>query len=440
MRAKRQLFAFLLLRLIHYSLLFAVAYLIVLFFTAFSPSAPAEPADPLPAIQKALDRADFARARELLTKALKDKPHDPKLLFLAGQTARRAEAFEEAEKYFKECDRLKVASDGVALERALIRAQSGDLKDVETELVKAGEKEENPDGALILEALGRGNARIYRFSRALEFLSELLRRYPDNIPALLERAKVWGRASVDNWGREPGHHPNAVADYRKVVELDPDNFEARLLLAEALSDDPNEAITEFEHLQKAQPKNAAVLLGMARCRIALSETDEARKLVDAILEKDAKNAAALRERAQVDMVDGEPAKAESWLQKALEIEPLDRKTVYTMLLCERQLGKEKESKPFFETLKSIETDRERLNDIMRKLNESTEDTALYHEAGALMLRLGQKEEGVRCLQHVLLLDPKHRPTHAALADYYEKIGKKSLAAEHRKKAKPDGEK
>jgi len=439
MCARRQPFGVLHSRLILFIFLLAIALLIVPSFWTFARGAPASD-DPLPAIQKALDKGDLTRALELLAIALKDKPDDVKLLFLTARTARRAELFEEAEKYLKECERLKTAAEGVALERTLICAQSGDLKKVETELVKASENEDNPDAFLILEALGRGNARVFRFSRSVECLSELLKRHPDNIPALLERSRIWDRATVDNWGKEPGHHPNTVADFRKIVELDPDHFEARLLLAGALSDDPNEALKEFEKLRKAQPKNTAVLLGTARCRIALGETEEAQKLVDAILEKDAKNAPALFERGRLELLANEPAKAETWLGKALEIEPLDRSTVYTMAQCQLALGKEKESKPFLDKLRVMEGQREILSDLLRRLNESSEEPALYSDAGALMMRLGQKEEGLRCLQHALLLDPKHRPTHAELADYHEKMGNKDLAADHRKQAKPDGDK
>jgi tetratricopeptide (TPR) repeat protein len=403
-------------------------------------SAPADPADPLPAIQKALDRADFPRARELLAKALKDKPDDPKLLFFAARTARRADALEEAEKYLKECERLKANTEGVALERTLIRAQSGDLEKVEAEMVKASEKPDNPDGLLILEALGRGNARVYRFSHALEYYSEVLKREPDNVSALLERAKVWGRATADNWGRDPDRHPNAVEDYRKVVALVPDHFAARLVLADARSDVPDEGIARFEKLRKEQPENAAVLLGLARCRMAQGETDEPRKRVDAVLEKDPKNATALLERARLDLLAGEPAKAERWLAKALEVEPLNRKTVYTMAQCKSALGKDEETARFLERLATIEADLKRLNELLTKLNESSDDPAIYQEAGALMLRLGQVEEALRSLQHALVLDPKFRPTHATLADYYEKIGKKDLAAEHRKKSKSDNDK
>jgi tetratricopeptide (TPR) repeat protein len=436
--SKPQLAGRLLGRLVSYTLLGGSALLLALLYIAATGwSAPAEPDNPLPAIQKALDRADFTRARDLLAKALKDKPDDAKLLFLSARTARRADAFEEAEKHLKACDRLKASAEGVALERTLIRAQSGDPKEVEGELAKEAENGKNGDANLILEALGRGNIHVFRFSRALEHLNRLLDRAPDNIPALMVRARIWDRAAAENWGNKPGRHPNTVADYRRVVELDPEHYPARLGLANALDDDPQAALKEFEHLRKSHPKDATVLVGLARCRIALGEAEEARKLVEAALEKEPKNATAMLELARIGNLNGEPAKAEPWLRKALEIAPVERMAVYTMAQCLAQLGKEEESKRFVAALQKIEADTERLNELLRKLNESTEDPALYHDAGVVMLQLGQTDDGLHSLHHALLLDGKHRPTHAALADYYEKIGKKDLAAEHWKKAKGD---
>ncbi len=436
---KRQLFGFLLSRLILYIFLLAVVLLTALFFQAFAWSAPASD-DPLPAIQKALDKGDFSKALELLAEALKDKPDDVKLLFLAAQTARRSEAFEDAEKYLKECERLKTAAEGVALERKLLRAEFGDLWDVEDELLKACSRKDNPDSIFILEALSRGYLRAYRFSRASECLNEWLKRRPDSVQALLLRADVWDWLEEEGiWKTAKGQHPKALADYQRAVELDPDNFAARLRFAES-SAEPKQAMEHLERLRKAQPKNPAVLLRLARCQSELGNTDEASKLVDKVLEIDPKNVAALRERGKLESLLGEPANAEKWLTKALELNCTDAQGLYQMYLCMVQLGKEKEAKDFKTRLQKIEEDRLRFDGIVKKLSSSPKDAALYHEGGQILFRLGQERDGLRCLQLALKLDPKHRPTYATLADYYEHIGKKDLAAEHRKQAKPDSDK
>ena len=62
------------------------------------------------------------------------------------------------------------------------------------------------------------------------------------------------------------------------------------------------------------------------------------------------------------------------------------------------------------------------------------DPELYHEAGVLCLRNGNAEEAVRWLRLALQYDPRHRPSHQALADYYQGAGRLDLAAQHRQSA------
>jgi Tfp pilus assembly protein PilF len=51
----------------------------------------------------------------------------------------------------------------------------------------------------------------------------------------------------------------------------------------------------------------------------------------------------------------------------------------------------------------------------------------------LYLRNGQAKQGVDWLERALKLDAHHRPTHQALAEYYDKAGRPDRAAFHRGK-------
>jgi Tfp pilus assembly protein PilF len=52
--------------------------------------------------------------------------------------------------------------------------------------------------------------------------------------------------------------------------------------------------------------------------------------------------------------------------------------------------------------------------------------------GMIFLRNGREKDGVAWLQTALQVDPSHAATHQALADYFERKGMKSEAAEHRR--------
>ena len=61
-----------------------------------------------------------------------------------------------------------------------------------------------------------------------------------------------------------------------------------------------------------------------------------------------------------------------------------------------------------------------------------------YEAGTILLRNSQKEEGRRWLLSALEMDPRHAPTHAALAAFYESEGNRDLALRHRQLASRGG--
>ena len=83
-------------------------------------------------------------------------------------------------------------------------------------------------------------------------------------------------------------------------------------------------------------------------------------------------------------------------------------------------------------------DLNRLAQLTRELMKSARDPSRCAEVGMILLRNGHDQEGLRWLSSVLQENPGHRPTHAALADYYERSGNPLLAARHRQLAQQDG--
>jgi Flp pilus assembly protein TadD len=103
-------------------------------------------------------------------------------------------------------------------------------------------------------------------------------------------------------------------------------------------------------------------------------------------------------------------------------------------LCLRRRGREKEADECLARLKRIEEDRQRLAELFRAMAERPRDLSLRREAGALLLSNGQAREGLRLLQTVLEEDAADRATHAALADYYGRVGNRGRAERHRRLA------
>jgi Tfp pilus assembly protein PilF len=82
----------------------------------------------------------------------------------------------------------------------------------------------------------------------------------------------------------------------------------------------------------------------------------------------------------------------------------------------------------------MDQDSKQLLELLQEFVKSPEEFKTRHEIGVVFLRLGRADEAVRWWKAALREKPDYAPTHRALADYYEKAGKKDLAEQHRKLA------
>jgi tetratricopeptide (TPR) repeat protein len=382
------------------------------------------------AVPPALERRDFAAARAHLALCLRVWPDSAETHLLAARAARRAGAYDDAGQHLDACQRLGGDPTALALERTLLAAQQGDLAGGETFLLACLDQD-LPDGVLILEALAQGYMKAYRMPDARRCLERWLERRPDDLQALL-----WHGWVMEHLSR----YPEALADYRRAITLAPTNEHARLSLGDVLLffNQPQEALEHFEYLRQHAAPSAAVLLGLARCRSGMGQTEEARQLLDRLLADYPAQPQVLSERGKLALQAGQPAEAEPWLRQAAALLPHDLRTTYALYQCLEQCGKREEARDYLVRAERIRADLRRLHEVMEKMAAAPRDLALRCEAGQLFLRNGEDKEGLRWLASVLQEDPEHRPAHAALADYYERAGDPTRAARHRRLARPHG--
>ncbi len=362
------------------------------------------------------------------------KPEAAQDQLQAARAARRAGNWAEAERRLKECERLHGPAEAVALERKLLAAQRGDVAGVEKDLVDAVEKN-HPDAVLILEALAQGYHEACRPRAEYAVLREWLERKPGDAQVLYRLGRARDRLALQagaNWADRGSRE--ATDYYRRAVEADPKQDDARLRLAEGLLEDnqPNEALEHFRRLRQRRPKDPAPLLGLARCEILLGRTEEGTKLLDQLLSDHPRDARVLRERGKVALQEGQAEKAEKWLRQAAAPAPADPYTAYVLCNCLQLAGKREEAAATLALFKNLQEGQKRLNKSLAAAGESPRDPAPRAEAGAILLKMGEEEEGLRWLRSALRADPKHRPTHRALADYYQRKGDEERAEKHRK--------
>jgi predicted Zn-dependent protease len=384
------------------------------------------------AAQRALEQRDSATALTELHQYVDARPKDAAARFLLARTARRAGVLDEAEEELALCRRLQeeqkdTTSGDTALEWDLLQAQCGNLPAVEGSL-RARLKEDHPDAVLILEALSGELIRNNRIADARECLDKWVERQPDDFLARVRRG----------WVLEHLLTPNlldlAIDDLFAALNLDPERDQLRLHLAELLVE-RNRMSEAREHLQllkQRQPENAGVLTVLARVERSEGNTDKAGELLGDVLARDPAYNPAVIERGILAVQTGQFADAEKWLTQGLKRNPSDTRAVYNLSTCLERLGKKKEAKELEHQLVERKAEMARLSDLTRQALNKPNDPELRYQVGLILMHNGYTDDSLRWLSTALKRDPGHRATHRVLADYYERIGNREQAAEHRR--------
>ena len=352
-----------------------------------------------------------------LQECLDFRSHDPGTLLLAARAARRARSYPECEQLLAKYQEARGLDEAVSLEQFLLAAERG--VDRAAQQCWSRVEKRDPDTPLILEALARGYLRQYRLGQAHLCLERWLELEPENAQAhylegllQLDYAHARGPAEVS---------------YRRAVELDPEHEEARLGLAVTLINDKNfaEAVEHLEYVRQRQPDNLSVQVGLAECQEGLGHEEEAARLLDRVLEVQPQMPSALAVRGRIALDQGDLGTAETRLRQAIASNPGDPRPRYNLVVVLNQCGKQEEARQCEKDLKQLEEDHKRFHEIiMQELAQRPQDPALHCEAGQLLLRGGQVEEGLRWLQSALRLDPNYAPAKKTLEEFRNKTGTK----------------
>jgi tetratricopeptide (TPR) repeat protein len=352
--------------------------------------------------------APLAEARTHLACCLEVWPNHSRLHFLMAQAARRAGDLDEAARHLRRAEQLGWVAEATDLERALSAVQQGDLERLEPMLADFVQRE-HPERLLILEALVQGCRRTYQLPRGLAYLDAWLAAQPDSVRALLWRGELLLLV---------GRSRDALADYRKALQLDPQEDEARLKVGELLlaGHQSEEALLHFTEVLARHPDQGDALLGLARCQAERGAVEASVKLLDRLLSLQPEHAGALAERGKIALDAGNPLDAEQWLRRAARGAPFEREILYNLSRCLTWNGHAREAEECLARIKRIDEDRKRLDELKTAIMEAPHDANLRCEMGLILLRNGQDKEGVRWLHSALREQPGHAASRRALED------------------------
>jgi tetratricopeptide (TPR) repeat protein len=358
----------------------------------------------------------FEEAGRLLDDYLRVHPSDAEAHLVAARAKRRAGDPVAAEYHLDEFERLGGSTTASFSERVLLLAERGALGDKEVSLRSRLQKGD-PDLVPLLEALARNSQTSGRLEDALAYLDGLLAERPLHPRAPVWRAQIWCRL---------GQWYVALEDARRAVELRPGSREARLIWAEV-----NEhvgqietAAREYGWLYERGQKSPDVVLGLGRCWQNLARFAEARQVLDAFLAEQPARTDVLVERGRLALREGGTPPAEPYFRRAVALDPSNLDAHHLLLRCLEARGNAEESARVDCQLRLLEIRAGRIDQLRSDAQAAPNDTERLYRLGLFLLQNGHEEEGLNWLNGILLVNPWHEPTRAALAAYSQRTGRR----------------
>jgi tetratricopeptide (TPR) repeat protein len=361
------------------------------------------------AAARAFEEDRLADARSDIEACLRFWSGRTKAHLLAARIERLSGGFKQAAEHLKKCRDLEGMTETTQLEWLLIRAQSGEIADVESGLRQLIERD-HPQSHFILTALARGFVDDSRYHAAYGCLNRLLRQRPNDIRALHWRG----------WAREHlGDMPGAAEDYGRVLELAPERWAVRLRLLETLLHNKNTAaVTEHaEILARSHGDDPEVRVALARCRMLKGEDAEARDILDRLISEHPQMGWALYYRGKVE--DSDAAAAEAWYRRALEADPGLSEARFALYFNLQRQGKKAAATTQLADYKAMEEKAKELTEVLLLLERSPKNVELLTNAGTLFLQVGNEQMGQQFLYKALDADHRYKKAHEILGRYFE---------------------
>jgi tetratricopeptide (TPR) repeat protein len=354
-------------------------------------------------------------------------PADAEVTYLLAVACRRAARTIRARDLLGDAKRLGWPLSDLQRQEHLIRFQSGNIRESEAQLLRLIAQGPSDEAAAeIYECLVEGYFSDMRYNEVNLCLDHWLNWRPDSVRARLFKADLLNAVRDKR---------NEIEEYRKLVALEPDNVEFRMKLGYALLGvkDVSGALEQFNICSKLGPQDPGVLVGLASYYRHLGKMAEAREGLERALQADlseAQQATAYFELGQLELVEKDYPHAVEHLRRALTSSSDNAQAHYSLGLALSRLGDKAAGNDHLEKSRTLAGQAQRFNDLMHAIIRDPENPVLRYETGEMLLDEGNSKEAFIWLASALRCDPRHRPTHKALARYYAEKGDEKMSRHH----------
>lgn len=374
--------------------------------------------------REALGRRDADEALQWLDKAARLKPGESEIAFLRARAYRRLGQPEPFRQQLLSAAELKYPVAILQREEALMLAQQGQLPPDAPQL-SALMIDPGNDTMEIYEAVVQGYLKTYRVNQALVLLDGWESDAPnDPLPHYFR-----GMIAVNNevW-------QDASDQFREALRLGCRRPGTRRRLADALRKGYHYRKALWHYERCGDDERDEVLLGRGKCLQALSDVEGAREAYGELLERSPDHFEGLLALGRLEYSQGEYQKAAEYLEKAVQQNPNDFNAQHALAWALLILGDRDQARSHFKRAVKVRFAMHLTENLQRRIEKEPGNTDLRYELGRTLMDNHREDDGLFWLQSVLQLDPHHRPSNLALADYYAKHGNAELADRHRRAA------
>ncbi len=362
--------------------------------------------------------------------------------FIIARTLRKQGKLDEVGEHLKRAAGLGVHKDRIEREELLALAQSGEIARIQLQLDRMLIDQQG-DGAEIAEAYANGLVICHRLEEAIAVLTAWQEAYPADPQANYARGRIY-----DHQGRSD----EAELEYRAAIKKAPTHHASqfalgRLLLSRNMIEEALEMFTRCESM----PHNAAVRINRSRCLRGLGRTEEALKILKEVVREPhseiltsyqtvgevPETLTAQFELGTLESALDHHAEALPLLQEAVDFDPNDLKARYALAVALRGVGERAKAAEEFER---VQKSRDALKEVDRLVDEIVAKVGdpqieKRFRVGELYMMHGSRKTAEFWLKSVLAKEPKHKATHALLAQYYADKAKQNpsfdrLAQQH----------
>jgi tetratricopeptide (TPR) repeat protein len=303
---------------------------------------------------------------------------------------------------------------------ALQLARQGEFAKAEPMLRRALDRQ--PNDVDVLKALAQGELSTDKLEEAEPHLTRWCELRSGETESFRRRIDLWLRLK---------RVPEAIADARRLLELDPDNDFIRQQLSQWLlmTGQLEDAEAQCRRCLQRQPGQPELSSRLATIYHEMGDNARAESLIDELLQQHPRLPTALLLRAILYDEAGAASKAIPILRQIIADQPGYRLSArYYLSQALAHAGQTDEARRV-----AAEMERQRAVDLWSGRGHLA-NWALEMRMAERLLAVGQNDEAIPILKKILQNEPRCAAAHQLLASYYEQHGQAEQAADHRRLA------